>query len=117
MFTIRKRFTFAAAHQLAHLPSGHQCARLHGHNYVIWLELSSPAVDADGFVRDFGELKPFRNYLDSTLDHRFLNEILDFHTTAENLARHLYSVASGMWAETIAVAVEETETSWAEFRP
>ncbi len=34
MFTITKEFHFSASHQLSHLPEDHQCARLHGHNYV-----------------------------------------------------------------------------------
>jgi 6-pyruvoyltetrahydropterin/6-carboxytetrahydropterin synthase len=116
-FTIRKRFTFAASHQLGGLPEDHQCARLHGHNYVVWLELASDRLVAPGFVRDFGELKRFKAYLDGALDHRHLNDVLDCNPTAELLAWHLYEIADDLWDGVVAVAVEETETSWAEYRP
>lgn len=35
MFRITKEYHFSASHRLAHLPDDHQCARLHGHNYVV----------------------------------------------------------------------------------
>lgn len=116
-FTIRKRFTFAASHQLHGLPDDHQCARLHGHNYVVRLELASETLTEIGFVRDFGDLRLFKDYLDECLDHRHLNDALPFNPTAELLAMHLYKVAEDLWGEVVAVAVEETESSWAEFRP
>lgn len=117
-YTIRKRYTFAASHQLDGLPPDHQCSRLHGHNYVVWLELSADELDHRGFVRDFGELRTFKGYLDNGLDHRHLNEVCDFNPTAELLARHLFEVAVELFGEDVeAVAVEETETSWAEYRP
>lgn len=117
-FTIRKRFTFAASHQLETLPEGHKCARLHGHNYVVWVELAAPEVCPHGFVLDFGDLAALKDYLDTHLDHRHLNHVLSSDSpTAENLARHLYGIAAGMWPETTAVAVEETESCWAEYRP
>ncbi len=117
-YTIRKRYTFAASHQLLGLPPDHQCSRLHGHNYVVWLELASRSIDPQpGFVRDFGELRRFKDYLDDTLDHRDLNEVLGFNPTAELLAEHLYAIAANMWPEVVAVVVQETETSYAEYRP
>lgn len=116
-FTIRKRFTFAASHQLRGLPVDHQCSRLHGHNYVVWLELAADDLVEPGFVRDFGALKPFKRYLDGMFDHRHLNDVVDFNPTAELLAAHLYEVADDLWDGVVAVAVEETGTSWAEYRP
>lgn len=116
-YAIRKRYTFAASHQLDGLPSDHQCARLHGHNYVVWLELAAEQLVEPGFVRDFGELKRFKAYLDDFLDHRHLNHVLPFNPTAELLAMHLYEVADDLWDGVVAVAVEETGTSWAEYRP
>ena len=91
MFRISKEFQFSASHQLKQMPADHQCARLHGHNYVVVVELSSPTLDQYGFVRDYTELKPLKDYIDDTLDHRHLNEVLgDECTTAEQLAKHLY---------------------------
>ena len=38
--TIFKEFQFEAAHRLPHVPEGHKCGRLHGHSFLVRLELS-----------------------------------------------------------------------------
>ena len=91
--------------------------RLHGHNYIAELILSSRALNEHGFVVDYNDMKPFQEYIDSTLDHRHLNEVLpDIHPTAENLAEHLYGIAWKLWHDVhITVRVSETPKTWAEF--
>ena len=117
MYRITKEFHFSASHQLAHLPEDHQCARLHGHNYVVVVELASETLNADGFVRDYGELKLLKDYIDETFDHRHLNDVMDGISTGENIARHLYDWCAAIWPETSAVKVSETPKTWAEYRP
>ena len=119
MYYIQKEFRFSASHQLDDLPDDHQCARLHGHNYRVLLHLASPTLDEVGFVVDFGDLVKFREFLDVQFDHQHLNDRVPngMNPTAENLARYLYEVASRLWPQTRAVGVEETLTSYAEYRP
>ncbi len=78
MFIISKEFHFSASHVLGTLPSWHPCARLHGHNYVVVLELSAEdhALAPPGFVRDYRDLDGFKKWVDATLDHRHLNEAM-----------------------------------------
>ncbi|MER6912676.1 6-carboxytetrahydropterin synthase QueD [Streptomyces sp. NPDC000594] len=119
-FTISKEFHFSASHRLEHLAEGHPCGRLHGHNYVVELELSAPsdALDKAGFVRDFGELAQFRHWLDTQVDHQHLNDVLpDRNPSAENLARWLYEWWLPHYPELSAVRISETPTSSAEYRP
>lgn len=118
MFTIRKSFQFSASHQLHQVGKNHPCARLHGHNYEITLELQSSTLDEKGFVKDYLDLAPFKTYLDNTLDHRHLNEVLgDDCVTAELLAKHLFDWASARWPQVSAVMVNETPKTFAEYRP
>ena len=118
MYRIAKEFAFSASHQLADLPPEHQCARMHGHNYVVVVELAGAELNAHGFVRDYPELAPLKRYIDEELDHRHLNDVLgDDMVTAERLARHLYDWCAARWAETAAVRVSETPKTWAEYRP
>ncbi|HWL58941.1 MAG TPA: 6-carboxytetrahydropterin synthase QueD [Paracoccus sp. (in: a-proteobacteria)] len=117
MYRISKEFHFSASHRLAHLPADHQCARLHGHNYVVVVELASARLNSDGFVRDYHELGALKTYIDGTFDHRHLNDVLDLPSTAENLARHFFDWCRERWPEVIAVRVSETPKTWAEFRP
>lgn len=120
-FTISKTFTFAASHQLTGLEEGHQCARLHGHNYEIDIELSG-RLDAAGMVYDYGRLAPFRQLLDERYDHRHLNQVMEGNPTAENLAYRLFYEAfdaldlAGQ-AALSAIRVRETPRSSAEYRP
>ena len=116
MYRIAKRFEFSASHQLTHLPDGHQCARLHGHNYVVEVELQADALNADAFVLDYGEMRPFKEFIDAQLDHRHLNDFM-IKPTAELLASWLYEKARAMFGATVAaVRVMETPKTVAEYR-
>lgn len=117
MYRITKEFHFSASHQLDHLPDDHQCARLHGHNYIVVVELASATLDTHGFVRDYGELKALKTYIDDVFDHRHLNDVMDDPSTGENMARHFYKWCAARWPETSAVKVSETPKTWAEYRP
>lgn len=118
MYTITKEFHFSASHQLFGLPEDHQCARLHGHNYIVVVELRSEDLNAHGFVRDYLDLAELKRYIDDELDHRHLNDVLgDDCVTAERMARHFYDWCVGRWAEVSAVKVSETPKTWAEYRP
>ncbi len=118
MFTITKEFAFSASHQLSRLPETHQCARLHGHNYAVRVELSAASLDANNFVRDYGELRELKAHIDDTLDHRHLNDVFGHDAvTAEFLAKALYDWCAARWPETSAVAVSETPKTWAIYRP
>jgi 6-pyruvoyltetrahydropterin/6-carboxytetrahydropterin synthase len=57
MFRITKEFHFSASHQILGLGEDHPCARLHGHNYVVEVELMSDELNSIGFVRDYRELE------------------------------------------------------------
>lgn len=118
MFRITKEFHFSASHRLDHLPEDHQCYRLHGHNYIVVVELSGENLNQDGFVRDYHDLKALKTYIDDHFDHRHLNDILGHSfTTAENLAKHFYEWCRERFPETSAVKVSETPKTWAEYRP
>lgn len=119
-YKIGKTFTFDAAHSLPSLPPGHKCARLHGHTYTVEIVLSAAHLTPPGFVTDFAELRPVQHYVDSALDHRHLNEVMDTEPTSENLARHIaewfqknVEPTIPAWLESIRIS--ETPSSWAEY--
>lgn len=116
-YTISKRFEFSASHVLDGLPSEHPCSRLHGHNWCVTLYLAAQTVDPHGFVVDFVDLAPFKLMLDTTYDHRHLNDVLDVSPTSENLARHLHDAALEWWPQVLACAVSETPRTNAVYCP
>ena len=119
MYRIEKEFCFEAAHSLPHLPSGHKCARPHGHSYRVRVALSSPALNDDGFVLDYAKLAPIREFLDERWDHRNLNDLpRDLRpevTSAECLAEWLYFHFKPFYPQLREVAVSETGKTWSCF--
>lgn len=108
-YTISKDFAFSASHQLDGLPEDHPCSRLHGHNIIVRVELQASFLHQPGFILDYREMEPFKKYIDDELDHRHLNDIVDFNPTAELMTQFLYKkiryeygwpVSSVGWSET-----------------
>jgi 6-pyruvoyltetrahydropterin/6-carboxytetrahydropterin synthase len=118
MFRITKEFHFSASHQLCGLPDTHPCARMHGHNYIAEVELSSETLDSVGFVLDYRELAPLKAWIDETLDHRHLNDVFGHdQVTSEWLAKTIFEWAKEKWPAVTAVRISETPKTWAEYRP
>ncbi|MFB7231613.1 6-pyruvoyl tetrahydropterin synthase family protein [Streptomyces fimicarius] len=118
MLTITKQFHFSASHCLDVLPSWHKCARMHGHNYVVVMELSAHPHELTeaGFVRDYGDLDAFKTWVDDTLDHRHLNDSMAISPSAENMALWIFSEWTDRYPELTAVWVSETPKTWAVYR-
>lgn len=108
MYKISKQFSFSASHILLGLPEDHPCSRLHGHNYTITVHLKSDTLDETGFVKDYRELKFVKEYIDTHLDHRHLNDVLKVNPTAENIAKELFDIFVKQLPQLYAVEVSET---------
>lgn len=114
---IFREFTFEAAHRLPQVPSGHKCARLHGHSYRVEVHVEGPVGDASGWVQDFGDLKLAFKPLDDQLDHHYLNEIPGLENpTSEVLAKWIWDGLFGALPSLSAVMVRETCTSGCVYR-
>lgn len=143
MFTIRKKFTFEAAHQLetAVTAACHEC--VHGHSYTVEVYVQSPSLNKDGMVIDFAEFKEFKDEVMEDWDHGVLFHknkrdwmeglvkdgvwkrgkvhFLDDNPTAEYMAMLLWmrlrdflkAKGAGVYAKK--VRIHETSTGWAEF--
>lgn len=85
MYYISKRIEIAFAHQL-HLNYPSKCTRIHGHNGMVTVYCRAHELNENGMVVDFTTIK---EKVKNALDHRFLNELVDFNPTAENLARFI----------------------------
>ncbi len=118
MYKISKEYSFSAAHSLFGLHADHPCSRLHGHNYVVTVHLRSKVLNQHGFVRDYTELKVVKEYIDTHLDHRNLNDILaPLNSSAENIAKMIYDEFKPQIPELYAVEVSETPKTSAIYEP
>ena len=83
MYFVSKRMEIAGAHYLK-LDYESKCSNIHGHNWIVMVYCKSDTLDDNGMVYDFKHIK---NKIMDQLDHKYLNEIVDFNPTAENMAR------------------------------
>ena len=121
-FIIAKRFAFSASHALTAVPEGHKCRRTHGHNYEVEIICAADELDDRSMVVDYFDLDPVKSFIDETLDHRHLNDVVPGEPTAERLAWWLYESLEGVLttdvtSRIVAVRVHETPSTWAEYRP
>lgn len=83
MYFVKKRMEIAGAHRL-NLNYESKCANLHGHNWIVTVWCKSQTLDANGMVIDFTHIK---REVQDKLDHKFLNDVVPFNPTAENIAK------------------------------
>lgn len=121
MFRLEKKFRFEASHQLPKHDG--KCSRLHGHSWIGTLvcedyELVTQGSKA-GMLVDFGDLSAaIKPLLDQYLDHWHLNETTGLaNPTSEELARWIFNRLKPDLPWLVAVRIEETCTSSAEYQP
>ena len=85
-FILWKDFAFEASHSLKLVPDGHQCGRLHGHSYKVRIHAKGYTDRKTEWVVDYADIAGVTRPIIESLDHRNLNDVLPFETTAENLA-------------------------------
>ena len=117
MYKISKEFSFDAAHKLEGLPAEHPCSNLHGHTYIVMVELEANFLSELGFVLDYRKLSPIKEFINKYLDHQYLNDALDFNPTAENIAKFLFKTFEKTFPQMTAVTVKETPKTAATYTP
>lgn len=83
MYLISKRVEVAGSHQLE-LNYDSPCKQIHGHNFIIIVEVIGKQLNDNGMLIDFKHIKNVVNLL----DHAHINKIIKpYNPTAENIAR------------------------------
>lgn len=86
---ITKEFTFAASHALPYHKG--KCRYIHGHEWKLLVSVKG-AVNKQGMVIDFGDLKKIVNeVIIDKMDHAYINALL-FNPTAENLCFYIWNL-------------------------
>lgn len=107
MYYVKKRMEIAGAHQL-NLPYESKCANLHGHNWIVIVYCKSKELTDYGMVIDFKHIK---NMIQDKLDHKYLNDVVEFNPTAENMAKWICDNVPNCYK----VEVQESEGNTATY--
>ena len=107
MFIVKKRMESAGAHRL-NLNYESKCANLHGHNWIVTVWCKSKTLDDNGMVMDFTHIK---REVQDKLDHKFLNDVVPFNPTAENIAKWVCDQIPNCYR----VSVQESEGNVATY--
>lgn len=114
--TIFKEFQFEAAHRLPHVPEGHKCGRLHGHSFLVRLELSGEVDAHTGWLIDFAEVKQaFKPIYDRLIITTSMRSRLE-NPTSEVLAEWIWQQTKPLLPMLSAVLVKETCTAGCIYR-
>jgi len=109
MYSVQAETTFNSAHFLENYNG--KCNTIHGHNWKIVVEIQSKELHND-MVIDFKKLKEYLKEVAQLYDHKliikegslknntikcleeegFSLSIVEFNTTAENFAKHIYYI-------------------------
>ena len=86
ILTLHTEFIFDSAHKLNDYKG--ICKNLHGHTWRVEVWFKGDSIDKDkiGILVDFNIVKKLKQ----KLDHKVLNEVINFNPTAENLTEYIY---------------------------
>lgn len=108
---IWRRFRFEAAHQLPHVPKGHQCGRMHGHGFEVILHADQDLGARDLGI-DFDHLGELWAPFQAQLHHACLNDLPGLaNPTSEILADWLWRRLRPELPELSWISVYETATA------
>ncbi|MFM7213409.1 MAG: 6-carboxytetrahydropterin synthase QueD [Verrucomicrobiota bacterium] len=114
---LRRTFQFEAAHRLPHVPTGHKCARLHGHSFQVEIVVDGPVDQKMGWVMDYADIKAAFAPLHQRLDHHYLNEIPGLENpTSERIAEWIWSELQPALPLLTEIVVAETCTARCVYR-
>lgn len=118
-FSLKKSFTFEAAHQLKYHDG--KCARLHGHSFKLtvvvegknivpatkkgvgidYLKAEETKTPKSNMLMDYGDISAIvKPFIEENLDHHFLNETLKTNSpTSEYIASYCFGYFSPLFSE------------------
>lgn len=121
-WTLNTEFRIDSAHSIDGYDG--KCGRIHGHTYRVRMTARSNQLNPSKYlsssdmVCDFRELKwAGKDVEKGGLDHAYLNDLVEFSTTAERLAEYIHKETMKKLPDGIklTITIWETPDSWVEY--
>ena len=112
MFELKAQMYFAAAHHLLNYEG--ECENQHGHNWLVEAFVKGNSLDKSNILVDYKVLKREMKAVLDLLDHKDINELLQFKDispSSEILAKYIYEEMSKIFPQVSKVGVWENENS------
>jgi 6-pyruvoyltetrahydropterin/6-carboxytetrahydropterin synthase len=114
---LTKDFTFEAAQTLPNVPTGHKCARMHGHSFKLEISVEGDADPSTGWLYDHALISRAMNPLLEQLDHGYLNEVPGLENpTIENMCAWLWKQLSPQLPGLAEIVLHETPSARCSYR-
>jgi 6-pyruvoyltetrahydropterin/6-carboxytetrahydropterin synthase len=119
MFRLSSKKMISAAHILRDYDG--PCARLHGHNWHIKIDVLSDTLDNVGLAIDFKDLDDILWQVAGPFDHNNFNDFPPFdkiNPTAENISRYFFNEIKKRLPENVTlekITIWETEDYLVEY--
>lgn len=117
MFELMVESQFDSAHNLRGYEGA--CEGLHGHTYKVQAKYRGDQLNEIGVLIDFKKIRTTLKEILDYLDHKYLNELPEFHSinpTVENIAKYIFEQMRLKLGMGIAsVSVWETPASCATY--
>ncbi|MSQ12101.1 MAG: 6-carboxytetrahydropterin synthase [Dehalococcoidia bacterium] len=131
-YQVTKLIDFCYGHRL--LEHKGKCRYLHGHNGLLEVDIAADALNDQGMVLDFGDVRDaVKSWVDANLDHRMLlcrrdptvpllqglgepMYLMDENPTAENVAKHIFQAVRKQGVKVSEIRLWETPNSYAVYR-
>jgi 6-pyruvoyltetrahydropterin/6-carboxytetrahydropterin synthase len=91
MYTLSVNTYISAAHHLNNYEG--PCARVHGHNWKIQIDVRAETLNKAGIAVDFSDLEKWLWQIVGAFDHQMINSVPPFdkiNPTAENLVKYTF---------------------------
>lgn len=109
-YRIWKDFTLDSAVQVRNTPADHCLARLHGHTFLLRLQLLAPLDQIMGWTIDFGDVKAKFDPIFKQLDHHPLHELAGIpNSDTTSLAHWIYQMAKPLLPQLAQVDLYEAQ--------
>ena len=117
LISLRRKLDFESAQHLPSFPEGHKCRRMHGHCFILEVEVIGKVDSKTGLFYDHGKIAEAVRPIVDQLDHSCLNDTPGLENpTLEIMARWFWTKLSPQLPGLSEITLHETPRASCTYR-